>query len=79
MTRFYDEDDTRVQADKLHEQTIKDTKYLHKKGLTMKGLCRLASENGLRPMQLREDVGFRAHQDHRNKTVPVSLPKIGDK
>ena len=77
MTRFYDEDDVRVQADRLHEINRYTSSWLHQKGRQAAGAKQDKKARMLRDAQTREDIGFKSDLARRTRNMPITLPKVG--
>lgn len=79
MSRWHDEDDVRVQADKLHEiNNGRDAMYLFKKGRSKANARRDKVSQALRGDKTTADIAFKAEVERRARITPVTLPKIGD-
>ncbi len=78
MSRFYDEDDARVQADQLHEiNNGRDAKYLFKKGRGKANARRDKMSQALRDSQTTTNIAFKAEVERRARAIPITLPKVG--
>ena len=77
MSRWHDEDDVRVQADKLHERTKREAALLHSRGELVKKLREGRIATASRPMHIKQVSSLKAHQARYHSMVKPTLPKIG--
>jgi hypothetical protein len=77
MTRYYDEDDARVQADRLRERNRIDGMFIHKKGKAMATARRDKVSQALRDTKTTTDIAFKAEVERRARKTPITLPKVG--
>lgn len=79
MTRFYDEDDARVQADIMHARNKQDRGWLHEKGKQTLGAKLGKKARMFRDKATRDDIAFKSDLARRERKTPITMPKVGDK
>jgi hypothetical protein len=77
MTQWFDDEDPRVQADRLHAANKQNSGWLHAKGRQALGAKQDKKTRMLRDKFTRDDIGFKADLARRERKVPITLPKVG--
>lgn len=77
MTRWFDDEDPRVKADRQHEVNKKYAHWFHHKGRQALGAKQDKKARMFRDKFTRDNIGFKTDLARRERRIPITLPKVG--